>query len=274
MNMDIFENPLVQQMNERLSKISPSLKISKVSHCEDKIMSVGVLFPLKGNANLMKSLKKLGFEETFKEKSNGAFMQRMEFYIHYDKYAIYQGDVGKYAMLYIDNVHDFKRHGLFGSPYDVEFPIVVNSRGGRHTFRKEYEEGFLKIKEVGENEEPLTREEMFPKNSDSFLYGWIDREGNTYACSFEGHFRAAEALCQEKGIKCYNDERALEEAGWIKISRKAPYTPDNVGSRCIYFNLWECRATQAQIDKLYDLGLEDDMCFKHMLQEMDDNYER
>lgn len=58
MNMDIFENPLVQQMNERLSKISPSLKISKVSHCGEKIMSVGVLFPLKGNANLMKSLKK------------------------------------------------------------------------------------------------------------------------------------------------------------------------------------------------------------------------
>lgn len=274
MNMDTFENPLVQQMNEQLSKISPHLKVSKASCYGEKIRSLGVIFPLKGNSNLVKSLKRLGFEETFKEKRNGSFIQRMELYIHYDKYAIYQGDVGKYAMLYIDNVYDFKRHGLFGSPYDVEFPIVVNSRGGRHTFRKECEEGFIEIKEVMEGEEPLTREDMFPKNSESFLYGWIDREGNTYACSFEGHFRAAEALCQEKGIQCYNDERALEEAGWIKISRKAPYTPDNVGSKSIYFNSWECRATQAQIDKLYDLGLEDDTYFKHMLQEMDDNLEK
>lgn len=274
MNMDIFDIPLVKQTNEKLKQVDESLKVSKVSHCEDKIMSMGVIFPLKGNANLIKSLKRLGFEETFKEKRNGAFMQRMEFYIHYDKYAIYQGDVGKYAMLYIDNIHDFKRHGLLGNPYDVEFPIVVNRSGGRHTFDEKYEEGFIEIKEVLEDEEPLTREEMFPKNSESFVYGWIDREGNTYACSFEGHLRAAEYLCQEKGIKGYNEERALEEAGWIKISRKAPYTPDNVGSRYIYFNSWECRATQKQIDTLYDLGLEDDIHFKYMLQEMDDNLER
>ena len=272
--MNTFENPMVKQMNEKLKDIDSNLKIARVGSSENKIRSLGVIFPLKGNSDLIKSLKKLGFKEDYREKRNGSFMQRMEIPIHYDKYAIYQGEIGKYAMLYIDNIHNFKRHGVLGNPYNIEFPIVVNRNGGRHTFDPEYEKGFLEIKEVLEDEEPLTREEMFPKNSDSFVYGWIDRDGNTYACSFEGHYRAAEYLCKEKGMKVYNEERALEEAGWIKISRKTPYTSDNKNSRCIYFNSWECRATQAQINTLYDLGLDKDRHFQYLLQEMDDDYGR
>lgn len=274
--MNKFEHPIVQEINKKIKKIDPDLEISMVSSYgdEDKIRSVGVILFLKGNSDVIKALKRMGFQETQREKRNGSFIQRMEMSIHYDKYAIYQGEIGKYSMLYIDNIHDFKRHGVLGNPYDIEFPIVVNRNGGRHTFDLEYEKGFLEIKEVLEDEEPLTREEMFPKNSDNFVYGWIDRDGNTYACSFEGHYRAAEYLCKEKGMKVYNEERALEEAGWIKISRKAPYTSDNKNSRCIYFNSWECRATQAQIDTLYDLGLDQDRHFQYLLQEMDDDYGR
>lgn len=265
----MFEHPLVQQINEQLSKINPTLNISRVTHNGEKIMSVGVIFSLKGNSNLIKSLEKLGFKKTYKTKSYNSFMQQMEMHIYYDKYAIYQGEIGKYAMLYIDNIHDFERHGLLGNPYNIEFPIVVNRNGGRHTFDEKYEEGFLEIKEVLEDEEPLTREEMYPKNSKSFIYGWIDREGNTYACSFEGHYQAAEYLCKEKGIKSYNEERTLEELGWIKISRKAPYTPENEGSRYIYFNSWDCKATQSQINTLYDLQLDNDRHFQYMLDNME-----
>ena len=266
---NIFEHPFVQQINQKIKNINETFEISNVSYQEEKICSVGISIPLKGNTKSIDALKRLGFSKTHKQRArNGSFIQKMELHVNYDKYAIYQGKVGKYSMLYVDNVYDFKRHHVLGNPYNTDFPIVVNNYGGRHTFDEKYEEGFIEIKEVLEDEEPLTREEMYPKNSDAFVYGWIDREGNTYACSFESHYRAAEALCQEIGIKGWNKEQALETAGWIKISRKPPYTPDTIGSQEIYYDLQHCKATQAQIDKLYDLGLENDRTLKYMLRNM------
>lgn len=273
--MNIFEHTMVKEMNKKFEEKGLDIKISKVSHSGDKVMSMGVSFPLKGSSELIQSLKRLGFEKAYKEKRNNAFYLKMEYAVNYDKYAIYQGEVGKYAMLYIENIWDFRRHGILGNPYDTEFPIVVNRNGGRHTFDEKYEKGFLEIKEVLEDEEPLTREDMFPKNSKDFVYGWIDREGNTYACSEEGHYRSAEYLCLEKGINSYHEEETLEELGWIKISRKTPYTPDNKKSQCIYFNSWHSVVTQAQIDTLYKLGLDSDPHFEYLLRASEkDNYER
>lgn len=268
-----FNHPIVKEMDVKIKQIDESLSISSISSCEGKIRSVGCFLPLKGNADIIKRLKRIGFIEHYREKRGDSFYQKMECHINYDKYAIYQGPIGKYSMLYIDNIFDFKRHGILGNPYNIDFPIVVNRNGGRHTFDKKYEKGFLYIKEVLEDEEPLTREEMFPKNSKDFVYGWIDREGNTYACSFENHYRAAEYLCLEKGINSYNEERTLEEAGWIKISRKAPYTPENEGSQNIYID-HNIKITQAQINTLYDLGLDNDRTFKYLLKYFEEEFER
>ena len=265
----------MKKINAALLKIDKDLKVSRIAGHDNKIMQVGVSFPLKGSISKTRALEEMGFHKRRKELRNGSYFQIMEKDINYDKYAIYKTSFGGLkAVLYIDNERDFYRHQVFGKP--AYFPMLVNRQGGRCPFDEEIDKrnGFLYIKEVLEDEEPLTREEMFPKNSESFLYGWIDREGNTYACSFEGHYPAAEALCKEKGIAKYNEERALEKAGWIKISRKAPYTPENVGSQCIYFDLRECQATQSQINTLFDLKLNDDPLFEYMLREMEDNYER
>jgi len=264
---DVWNNEIVKNINRKLKEIDESLSIGRASGTSDKIYSVGFSIPLKGNANLIKKIERLGFYRERKEKRHDSFYQIMTYDIHYDKYAIYQGTFGLYAMLYIDNIFDFKRHGVLGNPYTIEFPIVVNKNGGHHTFHEKYEKNFLEIKEVLEDEEPLTREEMFPKNNDNFFYGWIDRMGNTYSCSFESHASAAEAICEEQNIKNIYPERALEELGWLKISRKAPYTPDNINSRTVYLSTTNLRLTKPQIEKIYELGLEKDRNISWLLEE-------
>lgn len=112
--------------------------------------------------------------------------------------------------------------------------------------------------ELPKDEEPLTREQMYPKNSELFKYGWIDRAGNTYTCSFEGHSSAAEAICKELGIKCYNAERELEKLGYVKMSRPAPYNLDNYGKVCPYYCMSDSEVgryiSKRQYEKLCELG--------------------
>ena len=135
--------------------------------------------------------------------------------------------------------------------------MIINRMGGYTSFDEEYEKrkGFVRIVEVEENKEPLTLEQMFPKNSEKFFWGWIDPEGNTYACEFESHSSCAAAICGEFGFSEYRGERELGEKGWIKVSREAPYTPENRSSRTIFMN--GVFITKKQADALFDIDLYD-----------------
>ena len=178
------------------------------------------------------------------------------------KYAIYRGKVGLYAKEYIDTMEGCK--DLLGARHikPQDLPIVVNSAGGRCSFYP-VEDNFVKIIEVDEDAEPLTREECFPKNSPEFGFGWISPEGDTYNTGFEGHYRASVMICKELGIKTYSPERTLEESGWVKIMRDPPYTPDNWKKKIYVEGL---KLTKKQADTLVDLGYSTDEDFQFMLE--------
>lgn len=182
------------------------------------------------------------------------------------KYAIYRGKVGLYAKEYFDTIDPelFRDRGVLGwwhiKPEDL--PVVVNSAGGRCRFYP-VEDNFVEIIEVDEDAEPLTREQCFPKNSPEFGFGWISPEGDTYNTGFEGHYRAAIMLCEEYGYNTFNAENTLEEKGWVKIMRDAPYTPDNWKKRIYAEGL---RITKKQADALVDLGYSSDPEFQFMVE--------
>ena len=99
------------------------------------------------------------------------------------KYAVYKGSVGLYAKEYFDKIDPelFNDRGVLGWQRikEEDLPIVVNASGGRCSFYP-VEDNFVEIIEVEEDEEPLTREQCFPKNSPEFEFGWISPEGDTY----------------------------------------------------------------------------------------------
>ena len=172
------------------------------------------------------------------------------------KYAIYKGKVGLYAKEYFDSINPdlFERRGVLGWQRikQEDLPIVVNAAGGRCSFYP-VEDNFLEIKEVDEDQEPLTLEQQFPKNAEDFFYGWISPDGDTYNTGHEGHSRCADLLCDEMGIDTYSGERYLEENGWVKTMREAPYTPENSRKRTFYVK--DLFLTKKQADKLFDIGL-------------------
>lgn len=172
------------------------------------------------------------------------------------KYAIYKSEVGLYAKEYYDKIDPelFNRRGVFGwqGLEPDSFPIVVNSVGGRCSFYP-VKDNFVEIIEVDEDQEPLTREQRYPKNSPDFYFGWISPDGDTYNCGHEDHIECADAICKELGIKTYNGERYLEEHGWAKTFREAPYTPYNKRTRCVWAK--DLFLTKKQADALFDAGL-------------------
>lgn len=182
------------------------------------------------------------------------------------KYAIYKGKVGLYAKEYFDKIDPemFVNRGVLGwrhiNPEDL--PVVVNSAGGRCSFYP-VEDNFVKIIEVEEDEEPLTREQRFPKNSTEFEFGWISPDGDTYNTGFKGHYEAAVMLCKEYGYSHYSPERQLEEKGWVKIMRGTPYTPDNWRKKIYAEGL---KITKKQADALVDLGYSSNEEFKVLVE--------
>lgn len=166
------------------------------------------------------------------------------------KYAIYKTPYGGLRSSdYVDTLKDCRDY-LFG-PYITEdrLPIIVNGAGGYTSFNSN-DPNFVEIIECAEDEEPLTLEQRYPKNSDSFEYGWIDLEGNTYACSHEGHWRSADCICKALGIDTGNAEYKLEKLHWIKVTRdfrsasRKVYPGDGI------------YVTKKQADTLIELGLD------------------
>ena len=167
------------------------------------------------------------------------------------KYAIYKNEVGLYAKEYIDNLADCKY--ILGGHYvkKEDLPIVLNRVGGRCSFYP-ITENFVEVIEIDSDAAPLTREQMYPKNSVQFEYGWISPEGDTYNTGYEGHYPAAHHLCKEFNYNLYDKERALEENGWIKIT--AHYNKGVLEKDIFVKDLF---ITKKQADTLFDLGLYD-----------------
>lgn len=183
------------------------------------------------------------------------------------KYAIYQGKVGLYAKEYFDKIDPelFINRGVlcWERIKEEDLPIVVNNAGGRCSFYP-IKDNFKEIIEVEEDQEPLTREQCFPKNSPEFEFGWISPEGDTYNTGFEGHYRAAIMICTELGYRGYMEESQLEEKGWIKISRDTPYTFETLHKQRIYTS--GLKMTKKQADTLIDLGFSSDKDFKMLVK--------
>lgn len=182
------------------------------------------------------------------------------------KYAIYRGSVGLYAKEYFDEIdpEKFECRGVLGwrNITPDRLPIVVNSAGGRCSFYP-VEDNFVEIVEVEEDQEPLSREQMYPKNSPDFYYGWISPEGDTYNSGFEGHSNCADMVCEELGIQTYSGERCLEERGWVKITRNAPYVPGSDKRNVFVKDLY---LTKKQADTLFDIGMYEDDDVQFMIE--------
>lgn len=178
------------------------------------------------------------------------------------KYAIYKNSYGGlYEWEYIDTLKDCKDY-LFG-PYikKDDLPIIVNKVGGYTSFDPD-DPSLVEIIECSDDKYPLTREQMYPKNSENFEYGWIDTEGNTYTCSHEDHHRSAKYICEELGISTYNAERKLEEMNWVKVT--ASYDRGGLSKRVypgegLYI-------TKKQADTLIDLNLHNDYMVKGYIE--------
>ncbi|MCD8398123.1 MAG: hypothetical protein LUD12_13260 [Lachnospiraceae bacterium] len=160
------------------------------------------------------------------------------------KWAVYKGKVGLYAKEYIDTLDGCKNIIGGWCIKEEELPIVVNSAGGRCGFYP-VSDNFIEILEIADGEEPLTREQRYPKNSKEFEYGWISPEGDTFNTGYEGHYMAAEALCKEYGYGSFSPDFTLEERGWVKITRDG-------GKRAIFAE--DLIITKAQADIMVDLG--------------------
>ncbi|MDF2879454.1 MAG: hypothetical protein K0R54_11 [Clostridiaceae bacterium] len=141
--------------------------------------------------------------------------------------------------------------------------------GGYTSFNLENEkkEGFLEIIEIEDDKEPLTREQMYPKNSKDFEYGWISPEGDTYNTGHEGHSRSADVICEELWGYSYHGERDLEDKGWLKVTgswdrgklKKAVYSKD-------YY------ITKKQADTLFDIGLWEIESVKFMIRKSENRW--
>lgn len=165
------------------------------------------------------------------------------------KYAIYKNEIGLRAMEYADT-----KAGIKDFPYIKEssLPVIINSVGGYTSFNIEYEKenGFIKIIEVDEDIEPLTREEMYPKNSPSFEYGQISPEGDSYNTGHKGHRDSADKICKELGLDIYNGERHLEEKGWVKVT--GSWDKGKLIKKVYVEDLY---ITKKQSEALFDIGL-------------------
>ena len=132
------DNPLVQREQEKLTQAAPELTISNVIGTEDKVTTIGVIFPLKGNKELIYKLRRIGWYCAYRSKRNGAFYQIMRKDFHYQKYAIYRSEFGLYAKYYFDNIYAVRDAGL--NYIKVEsLPVTVNRVGGYTSFIMEYE---------------------------------------------------------------------------------------------------------------------------------------
>lgn len=132
----MVESKVVTIEQEKLTQIKADLTISYMSGVDDRMKkgmpsTIGISFPLKGNTELIEKLKRIGWRRAYKVKRNGAFIQKMEKNLYYQKYAIYKTSFGLRAKEYFDDICDLRRCGLTYIKKE-SLPVTVNRVGGLH----------------------------------------------------------------------------------------------------------------------------------------------
>lgn len=271
---------IVKQEERELKKIDDSLSIFRIMYRPESNLpeSFGIRVKTKGNKELIQKLTRYGWKADKKVKVGNSiypwdknttpyYVQELTKCLRYRKWAIFQGKIGLCAVEYVDDEYYLKDNFPYIRPKVL--PILVNGYGGYTSFTEDYGNNkFIKIIEILEDDEPLTLTEQYPKNSDDFLFGWIAPNGDTYHCGFEGHSNCADMICKELFPDTYicGAESHLEELGWIKVSRKVPYTPYNQNSRSVYFLSMTRDLTKAQVDTLFKLDLQDDENIEYLIK--------
>lgn len=252
---------LVKKENRQLERIGVKVSGIKCACVKESGLPVyfinGLVVEIlqKGNAQTIKILEMMGYKRYMRlldtREGKRQYVISLHRQIPLRKWLIYQKPTGGlYAFEYLTTEEDI-------SPYPYitadRLPVMINSYGGYSTFDEATDgKNLLYCLVIPKGERPLSREDMFPCNSDKFVYGWISPAGDTYLCDYEEHMDAAEMIYEEQYKKlCMNTERELEKLGWIKVSRPTSVDREfGADGRIAYFTGFENRPTKAQLDKL------------------------
>lgn len=180
------------------------------------------------------------------------------------KFAIYKGETGYYYQDYIETTEQLAGTSFEAIITEDMLPVILDNSGGFHRFSED-DYGFVKIVET-DQECPLSIEEMYFKNHESFKLGWIAPNGDTYSCSYTNHMKAAGHLAKRFCPGARLPERALGKAGWLKVIDSW----DGVGRQHTQFVYSVSgKITRRQADKLFDLGLYYNEEVKKLIDEQD-----
>lgn len=182
------------------------------------------------------------------------------------KYAIYKTPTGLYAMEYYDTYDPdvFEKNGVFAyENLKDRLPVVVNRVGGRHEFWSD-DPKFVELRECGEDEDPLTLDEMYSHQLDRFKYGWVSPDGTLYACEYRDHRRCAEDICHFLyGVDDGWFENILENYGWIRVVKMRINDIRSTGTGLLSKDFVMSKE-QAKI--LYKLGYSGHFDYQHMME--------
>lgn len=183
------------------------------------------------------------------------------------KFAIYQAETGYYYLEYIETLEQLVGTNLEHIVTEDMLPVVLDSGGGFHRFN-ENDFGFVRLME-SEKDCPLRVEEMYFKNSEVFKLGWIAPNGDTYACSYTNHMKAATHLAERFCPGARLPERALGKAGWLKVIDSW----DGVGRQHTQFVYSiSGKITRRQADTLFDLGLYNNPEVRQLIRECEEDW--
>lgn len=182
------------------------------------------------------------------------------------KFAIYKSETGYYYYEYFDRPDQLSGTWLENIVTEDKFPIVMDGSGGYYHFTED-DYNFVELIETDKSC-PLPLEKMYFKNHDSFKLGWMSPEGDTYSCDYTGHTKCAAMLAAKFFPGAKLPERALGNAGWLKIIDSWDGT-ERKHSQFVYSITG--RITKRQADKLFDLGLYNNEEVKKMIDDCE-NY--
>ena len=183
------------------------------------------------------------------------------------KYAIYKSETGYYYHEYYDTLESLNGTMFDGIITDDKLPVVLDGSGGYRHFSEADEYKFVKIAESDGC--PLTLEQMYFKNQDSFKLGWMSPDGDTYSCDYTSHTKAAVMIAEKFFGKAKFPERTLGRAGWLKIIDSWDGTQREHGQ--FVYSLTG-KITKRQADRLFDLGLYENKEVRQMVRDCEHNW--
>ena len=63
----------IDKINEEIKSINPKLELSSFGINGNMVISVGLMFPVKGNSEVIKKLENIGFKKLYRQKTSESF---------------------------------------------------------------------------------------------------------------------------------------------------------------------------------------------------------